>query len=71
MHSLLKISWFLSFAVGNSQAVQWVGLHAFMFEGPGLISSQGTEVPQAVWHSQKKIFFSCYRIWLLRTTREE
>ena len=70
MHSLLKISWFLNFAVRESQAVQWVGLHAFTAKGPGLISSQGTEVLHTAWHGQKN-FFSHYRIWLLRTAQEE
>jgi len=38
----------------NSLAVQWLGLHAFTAEVSGLIHGQGTKIPQAVWHGQKK-----------------
>ena len=40
--------------VGNSLAVQWLGLHALTAEGPGSIPGRGTKIPQAVWHGQKK-----------------
>ena len=39
---------------GNSLAVQWLGLCAFIAEGPGSIPGQGTKIPQAVQCSQKK-----------------
>ena len=39
--------------IGNSLAVQWLGLCAFTAEGPGSISGQGTKIPQAMQHSQK------------------
>ena len=31
----------------NSLVVQWLGLHTFTAEGPGLIPSRGTKIPQA------------------------
>ena len=40
--------------MGNSVAVQWLGLHAFTAEGAGSIPSQGTKIPQAAEHGQKK-----------------
>ena len=40
--------------VRNSLVVQWLGLHAFTAEGPGSIPSQGTKIPQARQHGQKK-----------------
>ena len=40
--------------MGNSLAVQWLGLHALNVEGLGSIPGQGTKIPQAVWHGQKK-----------------
>ena len=33
--------------------VQWLGLHAFIAEGPGSIPGQRTKIPQAVRHGQK------------------
>ena len=36
--------------LGNSLAVQWLGLHAFTAEGPG----GGTKILQAMWCGQKK-----------------
>ena len=30
----------------NSLMVQWLGLHAYTAKDPGLISSQGTKLPQ-------------------------
>ena len=41
-------------AVGNSLAVQWLGLHAFTAEAAGSIPGRGTKIPQAVQHGQKK-----------------
>ena len=38
----------LSRKVGNSLAVQWLGLHALTAEGLGSIPGQGTKIPQAV-----------------------
>ena len=40
--------------VGNSLAVQWLGLGAFTAESPVSIPGQGTEIPQATQRSQKK-----------------
>ena len=34
--------------------VQWVGLHTFTVKGLGSILGQGTKIPQAVWHGQKR-----------------
>ena len=39
---------------GNSLEVQQLGLQAFPTLGTGLIPGQGTKIPQAVWHGQKK-----------------
>ena len=38
---------------GTSLAVQWLGLCTFTAEDQGSIPGQGTEIPQAVWHSQR------------------
>ena len=40
--------------VGNSLAVQWLGLRAFTVEGPGSIPGQETKIPQAKQCGQKK-----------------
>ena len=40
--------------LGNSLAIQWLGLHAFTTEGPGSIPGWGTGIPQATRRSQKK-----------------
>ena len=39
--------------IGNSLAVQWLGLHALTAKGPGLISGRGTKIPQPARHGQK------------------
>ena len=39
---------------GNSLAVQWLGLHAFIAKGSGSIPGWGTKIPQAMRHGQKK-----------------
>ena len=39
--------------IGNSLAVQKLGLRALTDEGPGLIPGQGTKIPQATWRGQK------------------
>ena len=41
-------------SLGNSLAVQWLGLHAFTVEGESSISGQDTKIPQASRCSQKK-----------------
>ena len=41
------------FLIGNSLAVQWLGLHALTAQGPDSIPGQGTKIPQAARHSQK------------------
>ena len=38
----------------NSLVVQWLGLGALTAEGPGLISGQGTEIPQLCGSAKKK-----------------
>ena len=40
--------------VGNSLAVQWLGLRAFTAKGWVSIPGQGTKIPQAAHCSQKK-----------------
>ena len=38
--------------------IQWLGLQAFTADGLGLIPNWGTQIPQALWHRQKKEFKS-------------
>ena len=40
--------------LGNSLAVQWLGLCVLTAKGQGLIPGQGTKIPQAAWSGQKK-----------------
>ena len=40
--------------IGNTLAVQWLGLHAVTAEGPDSIPDQRTEIPQAVPEATKK-----------------
>ena len=40
--------------LGNSLAVQWLGLHAFTAENMGSIPGRGTKIPQAAWHGQER-----------------
>ena len=40
--------------LGNSLVVQWLGLHIFTASGLGSIPGQGTKIPQAASHGQKK-----------------
>ena len=35
--------------LGNSLAVQWLGLQAFIAKGAGSVPDRGTKVPQASW----------------------
>ena len=47
--------------IGNSLAVQWLGLHAFTAEGLGSIPGLGTKTPQAMQRRQnRKIKMDCY-----------
>ena len=39
--------------IGNSLAVQWLGLGTFTAEGTDSIPAGGTKIPQAEWHRQK------------------
>ena len=41
-----KIQLNKSLGEGNSLAVQWLGLHAFIVEGQGSIPGWGTKIPQ-------------------------
>ena len=34
--------------------VQWWGLHAFTAKDMDSVSGEGTKIPQATWHGQKK-----------------
>ena len=45
--------------VGNSLAVQWLGLPAFTAVGPGSIPGQGTKIPQAMRRGQKEKKNAC------------
>ena len=36
-------------SVGNSLAIQWLGLHALTAKGPGSIPGWGTKIPQVMW----------------------
>ena len=40
--------------MGNSLAVQRLGIHAFAAKGAGLIPGQGTKIPQAAQPKQKQ-----------------
>ena len=40
---------------GTSPVVQWLRLHASTAEGTCSIPGQGTKIPHAAWHNQKKI----------------
>ena len=40
--------------LGNSLGAQWLELHAFTAEGPGLIPGQGTKILKVSRCSQKK-----------------
>ena len=42
------------FCPGNSLAVQWLGCRALTAEGPSSIPGQGTKIPQALQHGQRK-----------------
>ena len=48
--------------IGNSLAVQWLGLLALTAEGLGSIPVQGTKIPQATQHGQKKKEATYYMI---------
>ena len=39
---------------GNFMVVQWLGFGTFISGAPGSIPRQGTKIPQALWHDQKK-----------------
>ena len=43
----------INIIVGNSLAVQWLGLCTFTAKRPGSILGQGTKIPQVVWRGQK------------------
>ena len=40
--------------LGTSLAVQWLRFCAPTAGGAGLITGEGTKIPHAAWHSQKK-----------------
>ena len=39
--------------LGNSLAVQWLGVQTFITKGPGSVLGWGAKIPQAAWHGQK------------------
>ena len=41
-------------SLGNSLVVQWLGVHASCWWGPGFNPGQGTKIPQDVWCGKKK-----------------
>ena len=43
--------YYLKPILGNSLAVQWLGLSAFTAEGLGSVPGQGTKILQAVRHA--------------------
>ena len=43
------------YAWRNSLVVQWLGLCALITKGWGSVPGLGTKIPQAEWHSQKKV----------------
>ena len=45
---------------GNYPEVQWLRLQTLTTEGPGSTPGQGTKIPQATWHSQKKNSIGIY-----------
>ena len=42
--------------IWTSLVVQWLRLHASNARNVGLIPGQGTKIPHAMWHGQKKFF---------------
>ena len=44
----------LGMASGASLAVQWLRFHASTAGGIGSIPDQGTKIPHATWHGQKR-----------------
>ena len=50
----ITLKHFFFFLKGNSLVVQWLGLCAFTAKGLGSIPGQGTKMPEAAWHGQKK-----------------
>ena len=53
MHALKDKYYFKN--IGNSLAVQWLGLCTLTAEGPGSIPGQGTKIPGGERHGQKTI----------------
>lgn len=54
--SVLKLGskYYCKKRIGNSLAVQWLGLGAYTARGLGSIPGQGTNILQAVKYGQKK-----------------
>ena len=52
--------------IGNSLAVQRLGLHTFTAEGVGSIPGQGTKIPQALRPKNKKVTraICCGDLWI-------
>ena len=53
-NSYLKIIILKNMILGNSLAVQWLGVSALTAGGLCSIPGWGTKIPQAVWYGQKK-----------------
>ena len=43
-----------SATLGNSLAVQWLGLHVFTAEGAGSVPGWGIKIPQAAWWPKRE-----------------
>ena len=50
----MLMAYLLKDIVGTSLAVQWLRLHISTAGDMGLIPGEGTRIPQATWHGQKK-----------------
>ena len=63
--SLVLVYLLKKLLIGNSLAVQWLGLHTFTAKGPGSIPGQGTKIPHPaccmVWPPQN---FFIYIVWV-------
>ena len=53
-YAAIKILFSKNKSCENSLAIQWLGLCTFTAKPPGLIPGQGTKIPQAAQHGQKR-----------------
>ena len=54
MKNLTRDKDYFKIYIGNSLAVQWLGLRAFTAEGPSSIPGRGTKILQVARRSKKK-----------------